>query len=444
MSQSPTQGSGKKRSAILIAHGIGQQKRFDTLGGFAAGLKVNIQRRHPDASLEVSRELLKSGNIDSLLRLHQGEGDTQVDVVEYYYQPKLQRQVKPEDVVDWLLTAAKRIKQVYRSRAFSDRERKTPGDRYLLAGTAGLLRIVRPLIALVALLERFQFASPIANFVKRFIFARLDTVLTEFVGDVVAYTAIDPRLRLNTVREDILSGCVNKLKHLLEAKDEQGEPLYDQVIVAGHSLGSVVIYDAVSQINRELQVGHWQIPGGNERFSGLVTFGSPLDKVAMFFWPLPEPAAESTSDSASRNKAEWLRSKQALYAGLLPHFHGLRGLNVALRGEQPLSVTQPESKPLGHMVWLNFYHPKDLVAGHLDAYEKLTNIKTSAEIAEKGGGYSGSHSPSFPEAHSYYWYDPRMLQMIIDTFLERDIAHAIKQKKVGDFLKPLQDFEHIK
>lgn len=443
MNPSQVQNSKSNRSAILIVHGVGQQKQFDTLSGFAAGLKVNIQRRHPDTPLKISRELLKSGNVDSFLRLHWGESDTQLDIVEYYYQPKLQRQVKREDVVDWLLTAAKRVKQVYRSKGFGKDEKKTPGDNYLLTGSVWLLWIVRPLIALIRLLERLEFALPVANIVKRWIFARLDTVLTDFVGDVVAYTAIDPRLRLNKVREDILSGCVHKLKHLLEAKNEKGELIYDQVIVAGHSLGSVVIYDAVSRINRELQAGCWKIPDNSERLSGLVTFGSPLDKIAMFFWPLPEKTPQP-DDEVLRNKAGWLQTKKALYAGLLPHFHGLRGLNVALRGEQPLSVEQPESEPLAHMVWLNFYHPEDLVAGHLDAYEKLTNIKTSAEIAKNGDDYTGTHTPNFPEAHSYYWYDPRMLQMIIDTFLERNIAHVINQKTVGDYLKPLRHFESKK
>jgi len=443
MDQSQSQSNRSNRSAILIVHGVGQQKRFDTLSGFAAGLSENMQRRHPDTPLGVSRELLKDGNVDSFLRLHRGEGDPQLDIVEYYYQPKLQRQVKREDVVDWLLTAAKRVKQVYRSKGFSNDERQTPGDNYLLTGSVWLLRIMRPLIALVRLLEQFRFASPVANIVKRLIFARLDTVLTDFVGDVVAYTAIDPRLRLNKVREDILSGCVHKLRHLLEAKNEKGELVYDQVIVAGHSLGSMVIYDAVSQINRELQAGCWKIPGNSQRLSGLVTFGSPLDKIAMFFWPLPEKTSPP-DDDASRNKAGWLQAKNALYAGLLPHFHGLRGLNVALRGEQPLTVKQPENEPLAHMVWLNFYHPEDLVAGHLDAYEKLTNIKTSAGIEKNGDNHTGAHTPGFPEAHSYYWYDPRMLQMIIDTFLERDIAHAIDQKMTGEYLRPLRNFESKK
>jgi len=440
MHQPQAKNRKSNRSAILIVHGVGQQKKFDTLSGFAAGLKTHIQRRHPHTPLKISRELLKGNNIDSFLRLHWGQQNkTQLDVVEYYYQPKLQRQVKREDVFNWLLTTAKRVKQVYRSKGLGENKRLPPGKSYLLTGS-WLLPFIRGLIFLITLFEQFKFSLPITNFVKRWVFARLDTILTDFAGDVVAYTAIDQKLRLNKVRENILSGCIHKLKYLLEAKNEKGELLYDQVVVAGHSLGSVVIYDTVSQINRELQTGLWKIPGNNKRLSGLVTFGSPLDKIAMFFWPLPEKMPPSNDDTL-KTKAKWLEAKTALYVSLLPHFHGLRGLNTALQNEQTLSVKQPESKSLAHMVWLNFYHPRDLIAGHLDAYEKLTNIKTSIEIDKNGDNYSGKHTPNFPEAHSYYWYDPRMLQMIIDTFLERNIANAIHREEVGDYLEPLSNFK---
>ena len=434
MNSASVQRKKSTRIAILVIHGVGQQMRFDTLSGFAASLKTSLLTLNPNASCEIRRDLIDANGIDSLLRI--SCDDTQIDVIEYYYQPKLQRQVSREDVIDWLANTAKRVKRIYNFKLLSG---KAPDERYLLSRVSLFAKFLLLLINLSKFLELTGFTSPLANLLKRFVFSRLDSVLTDFVGDVVAYTAIDPKLRLNEVREDILFGCVDKIKSLLTNEDKEKKELtYDHVLVAGHSLGSVVGYDALSKINRELQNSATNLPGGNERLSGLVTFGSPLDKIAMFFWPLPEEKekiSERFGVEADR-KSKWLDEKNALYAGLLTHFHGLRGLENIMDGKT-LSVIQPQSNPLDHVVWLNFFHPEDLIAGHLDAYKKLTNIKTSAEITgpDASDHYGGAYTPSFPEAHSYYWYDPKMMEIIIKTFLHNNIIDVIKRGDIGDYLE---------
>ena len=63
----------------------------------------------------------------------------------------------------------------------------------------------------------------------------------DFVGDVTAYSADNPKDELNHVRAEILDGCANRIRALLEDRTA-GVASYERVIVASHSLGTVVAY----------------------------------------------------------------------------------------------------------------------------------------------------------------------------------------------------------
>ncbi len=57
---------------------------------------------------------------------------------------------------------------------------------------------------------------------------------------------------------------------------------YDQIIVAGHSLGSVIAYDALNRVIQETNARRVEKKEAS-KIIGLVTLGSPLDKLAFFF-----------------------------------------------------------------------------------------------------------------------------------------------------------------
>ena len=111
--------------------------------------------------------------------------------------------------------------------------------------------------------------------------------LSSYVGDVAVYVNADAKSKNFAARRAILAGSTQAVTRLLRLD-------YDQIIVAGHSLGSVIAYDTLNELlNHSLAapdsiVGI--VPPKTEiskedlmRVKGLLTFGSPLDKIQYFF-----------------------------------------------------------------------------------------------------------------------------------------------------------------
>ena len=102
----------------------------------------------------------------------------------------------------------------------------------------------------------------------------LSRFLVRSVGDVAVYAlGADPRHRFATARRDILDRVAAQLARL--------EKEYDEVFVAGHSLGSVIAYDALNERVALDWARHRK--KGAPKISGFLAFGSPLDKFYYFF-----------------------------------------------------------------------------------------------------------------------------------------------------------------
>jgi hypothetical protein len=412
-----------KRTAILIVHGVGQQAKYDTVSAFAAGLAGRLRSVTGQPIQSTRRLRAFSNGIDSLLRLTPAAAsdDTVIDIVEYYYQPILQRRALLADVVEWLMRTSDHIRALYRNTP-ALRQRldgdTTLGRNYMLYQTALVVPVLVWVWRGVRLLQRIPGAGAYLEWptaVMEWLVGKLlDKLIIEFAADVTAYTAIDARERLHDVRKQILSGCTLVLRELLKGT---GPDAYDQVILAGHSLGSVVGYDAASRLSAEAEARPSAFTDDElRRLVGFVTFGSPLDKVAMCFWPF-EPDAVADGDGV---RAAWLQQRSAIRQLMLEHFHGMRGLSPRLTGAAAAEAAAAvEQRPLGHVVWLNFFHPKDVIAGSLDAYRGVTNIRT---YANEGMPEHVARDQKFPGAHGYYWYDPTMHDAIIDAFLTDDTA----------------------
>lgn len=159
----------------------------------------------------------------------------------------------------------------------------------------------------------------------------------EYVGDLAAYITPHRLDRFNEIREKIKQ-CVLKIARAIYSDrrpDDSGYE-YDEVIMVGHSLGSVVIYDALNRlINDDLTSAP---TGGNKldvlgRTRLLLTFGSPLDKTAFLF-------------ALQRNKTS--EAREALAATI-----------------QPL-IQDYEFRTFE---WINIYSPWDIISGSLDFYD---------------------------------------------------------------------------
>ena len=62
--------------------------------------------------------------------------------------------------------------------------------------------------------------------------------------------------------------------------------VYDRVLIAGHSLGSVIAYDTLNELldraRSSNSTAHAFAPRDLEKLRGLVTFGCPLNKIFYF------------------------------------------------------------------------------------------------------------------------------------------------------------------
>lgn len=107
--------------------------------------------------------------------------------------------------------------------------------------------------------------------------------LTQYVGDVAIYLSGHRVNRFHETRGAIKSAAAAVFRAVYAARTPGANVLeYDRVVVAGHSLGSVVAYDSLNAVLNEDRVGHGALRA-RERTPLFLTFGSPLDKTAFLF-----------------------------------------------------------------------------------------------------------------------------------------------------------------
>ena len=123
--------------------------------------------------------------------------------------------------------------------------------------------------------------------------------LVEYMGDVAAYVSSNKLSKFEGLGEAIKKSVLDVMGGVYSARTfgarasqtEQDEShQYRKIIVAGHSLGSVISYDLLNQLLLEDELAMRQSDLGRDaprnirdRTKLLLTFGSPLDKIAYLF-----------------------------------------------------------------------------------------------------------------------------------------------------------------
>jgi hypothetical protein len=237
-------------------------------------------------------------------------------------------------------------------------------------------------------------------------FARLvQFFFASFIGDVAVYTNANAKAKNFLVRRAILAGSTNAVIRLLQEKNvAQANDPYDQVIVAGHSLGSVIAYDTLNQLlnkrySREDQIVGY-VPSKTKvtqdelnKVLGLVTFGCPLDKVHYFF-------------------RENVPAHQAIRAQLLQFLQSFR--KTPSNYDYGLYRLQRyDASGLNSVLWLNAWSKQDPVSGALHFYTGLTRRHFKYKI------------PIY--AHLSYWEDLRFYEFFAEPMLLGNQS-ALKQK----------------
>lgn len=213
--------------------------------------------------------------------------------------------------------------------------------------------------------------------------AYIRLVLVQYLGDVAIYVMPYKLDAFNDLRKEIKDKVYKVAQAVYALKDQSDEGLeYDHVIVLGHSLGSVIAYDALNRLIHEdreskapkrLRVA--------DRTPLFLTFGSPLDKTAFIF------GAQGHGTSEAR---------ESLAASV-----------------QPL-IQDYANRP---KKWINIYSPWDIFSGSLDLYDLPTDPPnlTKVDKAKKVDNRKDPEATTLLMAHTEYWKDPLLIQTLYNA-----------------------------
>lgn len=389
-----------------MVHGIGNQQPYETLDDFARGLLTAYSAGGVDrvsARHEVTLDEDEDGHVRrrSFIRLERHGSSQVLDLHEYYWAPETEGEASLGDIQRWLRGVAREAGRFYRDQVavaleagdespfFTKRKDPETGKvvatfnvrRYqLFLQAIGLLipagaRLVEGLMELV---RRVPLLGPVlANWLDRVQESQTHQ-LANVVGDITVYNTMDARSPQFEVRSRIRAGAVRVLRDLVaaERRPEDGAWTwtYERVIVAGHSLGSQVGFDAINglldlagenRLDGFTPEGNCRVPAEapnaprfrtlSELLGGFVTFGSPLDKIAFFL--------------SDRTPPEHYFLRQ-----LRRQAFSFKQRALALTSSTSFVLNAPLRPLLDDVAWINFHDNNDYVSGSLDFYQRVVNL----------------------------------------------------------------------
>ena len=217
----------------------------------------------------------------------------------------------------------------------------------------------------------------------------VSSFVRQYVGDVAAYISAHKVSTFAEIRQRIQEATLKVFRAVYQQRDPAtNHPEYTQVVVVGHSLGSVIAYDALNSLLVDDQLG------GNphrvaERTRALVTFGSPMDKTAYVF-----------------------RSQMG---------NGLEVREALAAARQPM-ICSYDFRP---KEWVNIYSPEDWISGSLEYYDDDRPIAAPPEL--KNGGRQRIRNLRDPEAcvplvaHTQYWGNQLLAKTLFQALTKDQI-----------------------
>jgi hypothetical protein len=210
--------------------------------------------------------------------------------------------------------------------------------------------------------------------------------LIEYMGDVAAYLSAHKLSKFDELRENIQKAVFNAISGVYRKRAEGKDGLlYRNVMVVGHSLGSVISYDVLNRLLLEDEIAATAAaPAGRvdnglrvqERTKLLLTFGSPLDKAAFIF-----RTKGGTDELREAAAAAW----------------------------QPL-IRKYQFRP---DTWINIYSWFDIISGALHFYD---DPKNTANGGDKRVRNTVDFEALLPlAAHTQYWTNRKFGDTIYQT-----------------------------
>lgn len=411
-------------TAFVVTHGNLPKDPFWVIDRFARGLVAAFGAARPTMKIELEHKLRRrpdeeggpSERVESYVRLSCAGSDACIDIYEYYWDVYMVHPPSWSSLRAWLGMLASNAKQLHLRRELDLRQKEPtrakddPEYRWgtVFIGLWGLAWVLSWLPSWIPWADRLMF---------------LPTEMARFASDTTTYLAVTVRSGDYRIRREILDGAVRQVTSVL------GDERYGTVVLAGHSLGSIIMYDVINRLRRDACAPPGTEPGSAaqagpaaaaalERLGAFVSFGSPLDKVAYFFQRYV-PDDEDVRRQITEHLHGFRRKKLDEPLTLLDVYGGraaeplrtLRGAARRRRGSKALSASpRPEggqaalpvsdpmcSVPLAGLTWLNFYHVLDGAAGCLDTYGPVENIPCRTPVRTRWRLFG------LWRAHGSYW-----------------------------------------
>ncbi|AYB33513.1 hypothetical protein [Chryseolinea soli] len=398
------------RHAVVIIHGIGEQKPMDTLRGFVSSVTRN--QGTDGKNIEFYSKPDELSNLFELRRLTtasaEDEGRVKTDFFEYYWAYNV-RDTKVQQVLTW-------IWQILFRWPWSLPKRIRPFH-------IAIWFIIFASLALILSGYDIPFMGedqPMwIGAIGTLLTAMLSYLFTGYVGDAARYTSPSPGNIAE--RQKIRKDGIMLLKSLHESNK------YEKIILVGHSLGAIIGYDIIrnlwSEYNTKYVDGKYkdqllkfekdyaqpenvalnikpyqsaqedllyqQNDGGNPwRITHFITLGSPLTHASFLL-------AKNISELKERMKERELPKSP-------PVFEVIKNINrfTYLPDFKKPGRVLHHSAPFACTQWINVYYENDYVGGNLSEY-------FGKGIREHKIKIKGSPWLRFVPflSHTHYWSD---------------------------------------
>ena len=212
-------------------------------------------------------------------------------------------------------------------------------------------------------------------------------MLVQYVGDVALYLTSHTLDRFYILRDKIRKYVFDAAQVIYSFRCPGSDEFeYDSIYIVGHSLGSVIAFDALNQLlNEDEMATESNKLKVLDRTKLLLTFGSPLDKTAFLF-------------SLQRDKTSLER--EALVAS-----------------SQPLILDSKFRDP-EKFEWINIFSYNDIISGRLDFFDPPSD-STTRKLVSPVQNFRDSEATTLLTAHVEYWENQLMFRKLHEKLTEK-------------------------